>query len=117
MKNFKHSEFDSPDDPGSGLKMNERLLRMLDEARDIANIPFIINSGYRTPQHNQKVGGVPTSSHTKGLAVDIRCTETRQRSIILKSLIDVGFNRIGISKSFIHVDIDTTKSPNVIWLY
>jgi uncharacterized protein YcbK (DUF882 family) len=117
MKYFKHSEFDSPDDPGSGLKMDEKLLRMLDEARDIAKIPFKINSGYRTYQHNKKVRGKITSSHLKGLAVDISCTEPRQRSIILNSLIEVGFNRIGIGKSFIHVDIDKDKSPNVIWMY
>ena len=30
-----------------------------------------INSGYRTPEHNAKVGGSPTSQHTKGEAVDI----------------------------------------------
>ena len=27
-----------------------------------------INSGYRTPEHNEKVGGKPGSSHIKGLA-------------------------------------------------
>ena len=34
--------------------------------------PIIINSGYRSPQLNKKVGGSPTSNHLTGCAVDIR---------------------------------------------
>ena len=34
--------------------------------------PIIINSGYRSPQLNRKVGGVYTSNHLSGCAVDIR---------------------------------------------
>ena len=30
-----------------------------------------INSGYRTPEHNRRIGGSPTSDHTKGCAADI----------------------------------------------
>ena len=29
----------------------------------------------------------------------------------------VGFTRIGIANSFIHVDLDFDKSQNVIWTY
>ena len=34
--------------------------------------PIIINSGYRSPELNKKVGGSPTSNHLTGCAVDIR---------------------------------------------
>ena len=34
--------------------------------------PIIINSGYRSPAVNKAVGGVPTSNHLTGCAVDIR---------------------------------------------
>ena len=44
---FHISEFDSPDEPGSGAGMSHKFLRMLDEARDIAGVPCKINSGYR----------------------------------------------------------------------
>ena len=37
------------------------------------NSPIIINSGYRSPQLNKRVGGVSTSNHVTGCAVDIRC--------------------------------------------
>ena len=41
-------------------------------------VPIIINSGYRSPQLNKKIGGVPTSNHLTGCAVDIRVTGMEQ---------------------------------------
>ena len=40
--------------------------------------PIVINSGYRSPQLNKKVGGSPTSNHLTGCAVDIRCAGVEQ---------------------------------------
>lgn len=114
---FKHKEFDSPDITNSGLLMDTDFILLLNEARKIANIPFKINSGYRTKSHNIKVGGSSVSSHLKGLAVDIHCIDSIKRCIIIKSLLSVGFHRIGIAKSFIHVDMDESKKCNIIWLY
>ena len=116
---FKMSEFDSPDEVGSGYKMNRDFLIKLDSARGIAGIPFKINSGYRTEERNNLIGGRVGSSHLKGLAVDIGYKGSRQRYLIVQSLMHVGINRIGISKkgSFIHCDVDNLKDPDVIWLY
>ena len=43
FKYFKLEEFDSPDLPNSGVNMDGAFLTMLDNARDIAQIPFKIN--------------------------------------------------------------------------
>jgi len=96
--------------------MNVDFLAKLDEAREYANIPFIINSAYRSPDHSLSIKN-PTSSHIKGLAVDISVKDSRTRSLVLDALRAVGFNRIGISDTFIHVDSDLDKSQNVTWLY
>lgn len=114
---FSHKEFDSPDIINSGLLMDNDFILLLNEARKIANIPFIINSGYRSKSHNTKVGGKKNSSHLKGLAVDIKISSSRDRLVILKALLSVGFNRIGIASNFIHVDMDKKKGINVCWLY
>ena len=79
MKYFKISEFDSPDELGSGRKMKSSTLNLLERCRELANIPFVITSGYSTKSHNARVGGVQSSSHTKGYAVDIRCKNSTDR--------------------------------------
>jgi hypothetical protein len=40
--------------------------------------PIVINSGYRSPELNKKVGGSPTSNHLTGCAVDIRVAGIEQ---------------------------------------
>ena len=117
LLHFELHEFDSPDLPGSGERMDIEFLSLLDDARGIAGVPFTITSGYRSRSHNMMVGGVEDSSHTKGCAADIYTPDSRHRWKIVDALIKVGFNRIGIANSFIHVDNDPEKTPNVIWTY
>ena len=96
--------------------MNADFLNKLDEAREYAGIPFVINSAYRSATHPLSIKN-PTSSHIKGLAVDISVKDSNTRFKVLDALIAVGFTRIGIANSFIHVDMDFDKSQNVIWTY
>jgi len=95
--------------------MNLDFVRKIDIARDLAGVPFIISSAYRTEQYNLLIGGVLTSSHINGLAVDIYCVDASERFKILKALLTVGFNRIGIYPSHIHVDDDSSKMLYVLW--
>ncbi len=117
MRNFTLNEFDSPDKPGSGSLMQDSTIEKLDNARDYAGIPFMVNSGFRTIQHNAKVGGSDNSSHLEGYAVDLKCTDSRSRFKMVSALQKAGFTRIGIAKTFIHADDDPNKSPEVIWTY
>jgi zinc D-Ala-D-Ala carboxypeptidase len=117
LKYFKLSEFDSPDELGSGSKMDKDFLEKLDYARGNAGVPFKINSGYRTEEWNTRVGGRVGSSHLKGLAADIHCNNSRDRALIIKALLEVGITRIGIANTFIHCDVDKRKDQDVIWLY
>lgn len=125
LKWFDFEEFSCPTLESSGLptsdggKMCLDFLHKLDEAREIAGVPFKITSGYRSPQHNLDVGGRVGSSHVKVpcKAVDLHCNNSADRSKILNALFKVGLGRrVGIAKTFIHVDMDYDK-PAAIWLY
>ncbi len=116
MKYFTLDEFDSPDHKGSGVNMDSNFLELLDNAREIAGIQFKINSGYRTKERNEEVGGVQNSSHLIGVAADIAVRSGNERYIILNALIKAGFKRLGIAKSFIHADTDSSKN-NSVWTY
>lgn len=123
LKYFNYEEFDSPDEDGSclpttdGGKMSISFLHKLDEARAIAGVPFKITSGYRSEKHNATVGGRVGSSHLKGVAVDIRCNNSADRTKIINALVKVGLGRrLGIAKTFLHTDDDKDK-PAAIWLY
>ena len=96
--------------------MNKDFLFVLDEAREFAGIPFVINSAYRSPNHPLSIKN-PSSSHIKGLAVDIKATDNATRFKIVEALISVGFTRIGIADTFVHVDLDFDKRQNIIWTY
>jgi|SRR5210317_806367 len=119
---FQYYEFDSPLQEGSGQLMDKGFLYMLNNARHIANIPFHITSGfrveadiYRLKKEGYKVS--PNSSHLKGCAADIAVNSSGDRYKIIDSLLQAGFNRVGIANTFIHVDNDPDKPANVIWTY
>lgn len=92
--------------------LSEDLCKFLDKAREIACTPFIITSGLRSVEQNQAVGGVPNSSHLKGLAVDIACATSYQRWKIVYGIIMAGVPCfIEIALRHIHVDIDKSIHP------
>ena len=114
MRYFKKSEFECPCCKENGI--NLQLLTMLDNARHRAEVPFIINSGYRCKDWNKKKGGGLFSAHLTGYAADIRITSSQNRFKIVEALIKEGFTRILIYETFVHVDIDPEKpSPCMTW--
>ena len=121
-KYFDLREFRSPDAEHSGSLMSHEFVSKLDKAREIAGIPFKINSGYRTREHNSHLiangyKASPNSSHMKGIAADISAKTSGQKYVILIALLAVGFNRFGIGDTYIHVDMDPDKPANMIWTY
>lgn len=101
--------------------MNPEVLRFLDTMRIVLGFPIVINSAYRTKEFELSKGRSGTSSHCKGLAVDIRCTSPFKRNKILeylfvnRSLLGTHI-RIGIASTYLHVDFDKSKVESV-WVY
>lgn len=112
----KHFSRDEVKCPCCGIcNIRLELLNILEAVRDKYDEPIHINSGTRCVKHNEKVGGSSTSSHLRGLAIDIKCNNSTARGELLPLLINK-FSRVGIYKNFIHVDIDYDKPQRVIWV-
>lgn len=117
LKWFKDEEFRKAVPSCSLSDMDEEFMHHLDECRDFAGIPFVINSAYRSVEYEKSKGRSGSSQHCKGLAVDIRCVTNAQRFRIVASLLVAGFHRIGIGDNFIHVDDGYPNSEPIIWTY
>ena len=115
------SVFDSPDTPGSGNCMDKQLIFMLQQLEARTGYPIFswINSGARSSSHNRKVGGVSNSSHKMPTckAVDIKAYSKSIRNNLVTAARDVGFKRIGVGNTFVHLDTDDMKSQYVAWGY
>lgn len=118
MEYFKDSEFQCKcGECGKNINdMDKELLFMLDKARGVAEVPFVITSSIRCAKHNKAVGGVATSSHLSGNAVDIAIDNDLMRAKVTSGLVKAGFRRIGVASNFIHADNDSTKNSS-IWKY
>lgn len=81
------------------IALVENLLQPL---RDAWGKPIRINSGYRCPALNEKVGGVPTSQHVRGQAADCGVDDPLG---LARLLLDLGldFDQMGLYDSFIHL--------------
>ena len=119
LRYFQPHEFECKKHCGKCLGlMDETLLVMLDELRHRVKRPLGVNSGYRCEAKNASTpGAVKGSSHMKGLAVDLACTDSELRCSIVKEAFGLGFRRIGVAETFVHLDIDPDKPQDILFLY
>ena len=73
---------------------------------------IVINSGYRSPAVNKLAGGVPTSNHVTGCAVDIRCAGKEQMIRYASILLDIAD---GTGKDFDELLLE--QHGNICWLH
>ena len=114
IRHFKPSEFDSPDEPGSGAKMDKKLVEALEAIRKEIKTPMKVNSGYRSKLHNKRVGGVSNSQHTQHKAADIHI-DSQEIGDMIETMFDAlmnGEGGIGRYNTFIHLD---SRSGRARW--
>jgi GH25 family lysozyme M1 (1,4-beta-N-acetylmuramidase) len=108
--NFKVKEFACKD--GSDVVfVAPELVELLQKIRNHFGKAVVINSGYRTPTYNKKVGGASYSQHLYGTATDIRINGVNPKDIAkyVETLIP-NTGGIGIYSNFVHVDVRRNKS-------
>ena len=88
------------------VMLSPDLLARLDHLRRVINRPIYVNSGYRCPEENHKVGGVPGSYHLLGMAADIHVKDFLLYDLLTIAQ-EIGFNGIGFyeEKDFLHLDV------------
>ncbi len=100
--NFRPEEIASKGD--GSILIHFSSLDKLQAARTLAGKPFHINSGYRDPVYNARVGGAADSMHKKGQAFDISLAGFSKPELH-GYLIKTGFTGFGLHySSFIHAD-------------
>ncbi len=90
----------------------EQLRRRWNNIYGDGDDPIIINSGFRSPEVNKAVGGVSTSNHTTGCAVDIRCIGVEQALRYAAILLDISdLNKEDYDELLIE------QKANVYWIH
>lgn len=117
-EHFKPKEFESKDGKPSPWPevVDPGLYCLLEEIRADFKRPIYINSGYRSPEHNKKVGGAPNSFHVKGQAADIRPRHGNDFEMELRRLKIIANRRckggVGFYPNFVHVDLGPHRRWN-----
>lgn len=125
--NFTVKEF-ACKDGSDEILISQELVQVLQKIRTKFKKAVTINSGYRTPTYNRKIGGSYKSLHTQGLAADIAVKGVDPLAVamyahsILGSSggVEVGSYNEGTG-GYIHIDVRNTSwraiKPNTTGTY
>lgn len=101
-------------DPRAIVNINA-LCHVLEFIRNAVDKPLVINSGYRAPWYNKKVGGAANSFHLQGLAADISTSDftPEQMTSLRKTLACLFMRKILVElkyyPNFVHIAINKSK--------
>ena len=107
---FKVREFRCKDG-GDAVFVSLRLPELLEQIRVHFGAAVTINSAYRTPSHNAKVGGTSRSQHLYGLAADIKVAGVSPAAVADYAEQLLGSHGgVGRYSTFTHIDVRADKS-------
>lgn len=112
-KNFSYKEFEASETAKkkgicniiASVKVRDSIVALvtnvLQPLRDAWGEPLHVNSGYRCPELNEAVGGVPTSQHVLGESADIGCSDPHGLAALALSL-KLPFDQMILYPTFVH---------------
>ena len=117
-KNFSKHEFDSKCGAEMPVDVFHNVVKVATQLQYLRNKlgkPIRVNSAYRSPEHNAKVGGVKTSQHLLGKAADIviKGMPTTELYNFIEEAISNGDmlqGGLGLYDTFVHYDIRGSKA-------
>ena len=94
-----------PDNPQAVINA----ARMMERIREIlGNNPVRVNSWFRCPEYNRRIGGASNSQHPQGRAIDFTVRQISPREVARRLRAHLGGNRIigglGSYPGFVHCD-------------
>lgn len=113
---FSREEFNQKNNPLpiEDVVVDPRLIAKLELLRSRINRPIIINSGYRSPNYNAKIGGAKNSQHKYGRAADIRVPGLTPKQVNQIAQ-ETGFGYVepsNLTPTWTHVDV-TPRGKNL----
>lgn len=116
--NFSLAEFkcnDGTEVPGEFVCNVSKVAKNLQVLRDYVKKPIVINSAYRSPKYNKKIGGAVKSQHLTASAADIRIPGMTPKQVYdsILTLISLGKMHnggVGLYNTFVHYDVRNTPA-------
>lgn len=112
IRYFRPEEFKRCTPSCTAADMDISFLEKLDSARELAQVPFILLSCYRSPEHDRERGRSGRGYHTLGRAADIKCIDGQSRWRIVYACLRLSLS-VGIYPTFLHID----NRPNCVIFY
>jgi uncharacterized protein YcbK (DUF882 family) len=121
-ENFNREEFDCADGSEMPIEVQLNIAELavqLEIIRSHFNAPITINSAYRSPEHNRKIGSNDSSQHILGKAADIVVKGVSPDDVYdaIEFLISEGLVKeggLGRYNTFTHYD---TRGTRARWNY
>jgi len=129
-KNFSYREFERSDTakakhicnvirtPEVRDSIKALVGNVLQPLRDAWGEPLVINSGYRCPELNKAVGGVPSSQHVLGEAADVACRNPWQLAELARVL-KLPYDQMILYPTFVHFShrLDGAQRGMILYNY
>lgn len=126
VEHFKPADFKCRCGRCDGLEMSLEVIRKLDQVASLVGLPIQVLHGAVCPKAGTSgpsqwaIEHYPDFDTHKCYAVDVRCPSNGKAQVFrykfIKAAIEVGFHRIEVGKSYIHVDDHPKNSGEAFWL-